>query len=139
MCLGWREKPRARFSQPHKQRDDGLRKVVEDQVDAENMSRKAGRRIDKHAGEQPDGPVETYWWSQPVLTNDCVSQMENREGKDEEKHYCGGQFLPGSCHLYFHFSSFYLLNYRDLSFSCSLSSYLSGMEARADSSIATEA
>lgn len=24
-----------------------------------------GRRIDQHAGQQPDGQVETYWWSQP--------------------------------------------------------------------------
>lgn len=43
-----------------------------------------------------------------MLTNDRASQMENGEGKDEKKHYCGGQFLPGFCHLYFHFSSFCL-------------------------------
>lgn len=37
MCLRWRGKRRPKFSQPHKQTDEGLRKLVEDKVDAENM------------------------------------------------------------------------------------------------------
>lgn len=95
---------------------------MKDQVDAENMWREAGRRVDKHAGGQPDGRVETYWWSQPGLTNDRGRQMENGEGKDEEKHCCAGQFLPASCHLLL---SFFCLQSLSLSFSF----LLSGLEA----------
>lgn len=52
----------------------------------------ADRRTDKQAGRQaggrPDGRVETLRWSQPVPQNDRVSQTENKEGEEKEKHCC---------------------------------------------------
>lgn len=54
--------------------------MAEEQVGAENVHSEADRRTDKNTGEQPDGQVETFWWSRPVLPNDRVSQTENTGG-----------------------------------------------------------
>lgn len=124
--------------------------MLQEQVDAENMGSDADGRIDKRAGEQPDGQVETLWWPQPALPNDRVSQTENTGGRGKTKENVAATvsspplslaftfiFLPFTSKLLWHLLglfSYPLLLSLSLSLSpaascSSLSSYLSGQEA----------
>lgn len=49
--------------------------------------RQRRRQTDKQAGRRPGGQVETRRWSQPVPPNDRVTQTENKEGEEKEKHW----------------------------------------------------
>lgn len=54
----------------------------------EPVARQTDGQINRRAGGRPDGRVETLRWSQPVPPNDRVSQTENKEGEEKEKHCC---------------------------------------------------
>ena len=58
---------------------------VDRQTDGRTDGR-TDRQTDRQACRRPDGPVETRRWSQPEPPNDRVTQTENKEGEEKEKH-----------------------------------------------------
>lgn len=77
---------------------DRKRNWVDNQEESENLQ--SGRQTDKHAGSRPDGQVETRRWSQPVPPNDHVTQTENKEGEEKEKHCYSCPQTPAPPHSF---------------------------------------